>query len=78
MSLRLEIRKKMVERSPRVKAIDFHNTNTWVVFGLYSGTIALHDYSNNVSRHIFSRVFEQLKLQIIRLELLSLCVKNIG
>lgn len=48
MSLRLEIKKKMMERSPRVKAIDFHSHNTWVVFGLYSGTLALYDYSNNV------------------------------
>lgn len=38
----------MLERSPRVKAIDFHPHNPWVVFGLYSGTLALHDYSNNV------------------------------
>ena len=50
MSLRLEIKKKMLERSPRVKAIDFHSTNSWVVFGLYSGTLALHDYQNNVPR----------------------------
>ncbi len=38
----------MLERSPRVKAIDFHPINTWVVFGLYSGTLSLNDYSNNV------------------------------
>lgn len=48
MSLRLEIKKKMLERSPRVKAIDFHTENPWVVFGLYSGTLSLYDYSNNV------------------------------
>ena len=52
MSLRLEIKKKMMERSPRVKAIDFHPENTWVVFALYSGTLSLHDYSNNVFRPI--------------------------
>ena len=50
MSLRLEIKKKMLERSPRVKAIDFHNQNPWVVFGLYSGTLSLFDYSSNVFR----------------------------
>ena len=48
MSLRLEIQKKMLERSPRVKAIDFHSENPWVVFGLYSGTLGLYDYSTNV------------------------------
>lgn len=50
MSLRLEIQKKMLERSPRVKALDFHHENSWVAFGLYSGTITLHDYSTNVKR----------------------------
>lgn len=48
MSLKLEIQKKMLERSPRVKALDFHSEHSWVVFGLYSGTLALHDYSTNV------------------------------
>ena len=49
MSLKLEIQKKMLERSPRVKALDFHNENSWVVYGLYSGMLTLHDYSTNVS-----------------------------
>lgn len=48
MSLRLEIQKKMMERSPRVKALDFHSEHPWIVFGLYSGTLGLYDYSNNV------------------------------
>ena len=48
MSLRLEIQKKMVERSPRVKAIDFHSENPWIVVGLYSGTLGIYDYSSNV------------------------------
>jgi WD40 repeat protein len=48
MSLKLEIQKKSLERSPRVKALDFHNENTWVVYGLYSGTLSLYDYNTNV------------------------------
>lgn len=52
MSLRLEIKKLMLERSPRVKAIDFHPQNPWVVFALYSGTLALYDYSNNVKIYL--------------------------
>ena len=74
MSLKLEIKKKMLERSPRVKALDFHPEFTWVVLGLYSGTLALHDYSTNVitilcrrasgpSRHLFSQL-EQLGLYL--------------
>ena len=56
------------------KPLDFHPEFTWVVFGLYSGTLALHDYSTNVitilcrrasgpSRHLFSQL-EQLGLYL--------------
>ena len=58
MTLRLEIKKLMLERSPRVKAIDFHPHNSWVVFGLYSGTLALHDYSNNVRLCIIKDMYK--------------------
>jgi hypothetical protein len=78
MSLRLEIKKKMMERSPRVKAIDFHHQNTWVVFGLYSGTLALHDYSNNVIFFLERLAFGLLKHQPTQYELLSLSVISIG
>lgn len=61
MSLRLEIKKKMMERSPRVKAIDFHMENSWVIFGLYSGTLALHDYSSNVPYNSCRHAFEPWK-----------------
>ena len=64
MSLRLEIKKKMMERSPRVKSIDFHNQNSWVAFGLYSGTIALHDYSNNVSLYRSRPAYVPSKLRL--------------
>lgn len=64
MTLRLEIKKLMLERSPRVKAIDFHPHNPWVVFALYSGTLALHDYSNNVSLSLPRPVSEPFKLQL--------------
>jgi coatomer subunit beta' len=59
MSLKLEIQKKSLERSPRVKALDFHHDNTWVVSGLYSGTITLHDYSTNVYPILHRPVSEQ-------------------
>ncbi len=47
MPLLLEVKKKMLERSPRVKALDFHPVNKWVVFALYSGCLSLHDYSTS-------------------------------
>jgi hypothetical protein len=78
MSLRLEIKKKMVERSPRVKAIDFHANNSWVVLGLYSGTLVLNDYSNNVSIISIRPAFGPFKHLIIQFGLLSFYHRNIG
>jgi coatomer subunit beta' len=67
MSLRLEVKKLMLERSPRVKAIDFHPVNPWVVFGLYSGTLSLYDYSNNVKVILKNRLaFAHYKHQLFR------------
>lgn len=51
----------MLERSPRVKAIDFHPINSWVVFGLYSGTLALHDYSNNVAYNVILDLYKNFR-----------------
>lgn len=72
----------MLERSPRVKAIDFHPNNPWIVFGLYSGTLALYDYSNNVRIYyipIINRpVFVHLKHQISQSEPLDLYHLKIG
>ncbi len=78
MSLRLEIKKKMLERSPRVKSVDFHLTNTWVVFGLYSGTLALHDYASNVQKFTSRHVFEHLRPPLFLSELLNFYVLNTG
>lgn len=78
MSLRLEIKKKMLERSPRVKAIDFHPLNTWVVFGLYSGTLSLYDYSNNVRTFTYRLPYVRYKHLHSLLEQSSSCPKSIG
>ena len=78
MSLRLEIKKKMLERSPRVKSVDFHLTNTWVVFGLYSGTLALHDYASNVPSPPPRHVFEHSRPPPSPSEPWNFCVPNTG
>ncbi|CAD8136859.1 unnamed protein product [Paramecium octaurelia] len=46
MSLNFEIKKKHVARSERVKSVELHPEYAWVLSGLYSGIITIHDYSN--------------------------------
>lgn len=45
MPLRLDIKKKLSARSDRVKCVDFHPTEPWVLSALYSGNIFLWDYN---------------------------------
>ena len=44
MPLKLDIRKKLSSRSDRVKSVELHPTQPWVMSGLYSGNILIHDY----------------------------------
>lgn len=41
--------------------MDFHHENTWVVYGLYSGTLSLFDYNTNVNLALFRQVLEPYK-----------------
>ena len=42
--MKLEIKKKLVVRSERVKSVQLHPTLPWVVGALYSGNVTIHDY----------------------------------
>ena len=44
MPLKLDIKKVLSARSDRVKSVDFHPTEPWVLAGLYSGTVMIWDY----------------------------------
>ena len=44
MPLRLEIKKKLASRSDRVKSVDLHPTEPWVLSALYSGNLMLWNY----------------------------------
>eukprot|EP00617_Octactis_speculum_P022210 CAMPEP_0185743254 /NCGR_PEP_ID=MMETSP1174-20130828/926_1 /TAXON_ID=35687 /ORGANISM="Dictyocha speculum, Strain CCMP1381" /LENGTH=988 /DNA_ID=CAMNT_0028415799 /DNA_START=33 /DNA_END=2999 /DNA_ORIENTATION=+ len=44
MPLRLEIKKKLQARSDRVKCVDIHPVENWVLAALYSGNVFLWDY----------------------------------
>jgi coatomer subunit beta' len=45
MPLKLDIKKQLSARSDRVKSVDFHPTEPWVLAGLYSGTVMIWDYN---------------------------------
>ncbi|XP_022033682.1 coatomer subunit beta'-1 isoform X1 [Helianthus annuus] len=44
MPLRLEIKRKLAQRSERVKSVDLHPTEPWILTSLYSGTVCIWDY----------------------------------
>lgn len=39
MPLRLDIKRKLLSRSDRVKALDLHPTEPWICAALYNGTV---------------------------------------
>ena len=44
MPLKLDIKKKLSSRSERVKSVEIHPSQPWVVSGLYNGNIIIYDY----------------------------------
>src|SRR5438552_306691 len=46
MPLKLEIKRKLSARSDRVKSVDIHPTEPWVLSALYNGNVFLWNYTN--------------------------------
>ncbi|KAK4427513.1 Coatomer subunit beta'-1 [Sesamum alatum] len=44
MPLRLEIKRKLAQRSERVKSVDLHPTEPWILASLYTGTVCIWNY----------------------------------
>lgn len=44
--LRLDIKKKLSASSERVKSVDLHNSEPWVLAALYSGNVMIWDYES--------------------------------
>jgi coatomer subunit beta' len=42
--MKLDIKKKLLNRSDRVKSVDLHPTLPWVVISLYAGTVTIYDF----------------------------------
>ncbi|KAK9066084.1 hypothetical protein SSX86_015486 [Deinandra increscens subsp. villosa] len=58
--LRLEIKKKLAQRSERVKAVDLHPTEPWILTSLYSGTVCIWDYQTQA----IAKSFEVTELPV--------------
>ncbi|KAH9482103.1 Coatomer subunit beta' [Psilocybe cubensis] len=41
----LDIQKKLLSRSDRVKGVDFHPTEPWLLTGLYNGSVHIYDHT---------------------------------
>lgn len=50
--LRLDIQKKFSNKSQRVKEVDFHPTEPWLLSAEYSGNVYIWNYETNVNDEI--------------------------
>ncbi|XP_038548590.1 coatomer subunit beta'-like isoform X2 [Micropterus salmoides] len=48
MPLRLDIKRKLTARSDRVKSVDLHPTEPWMVVSLYSGTVVVWNHESQM------------------------------
>ncbi|CAB4303182.1 unnamed protein product [Prunus armeniaca] len=53
MPLRLEIKRKLAQRSERVKSVDLHPTEPWILASLYSGTVCIWNYQTQTMAKSF-------------------------
>ncbi|XP_031093102.1 coatomer subunit beta'-1-like [Ipomoea triloba] len=53
MPLRLEIKRKLAQRSERVKSVDLHPTEPWILASLYSGTVSIWNYQTQTMAKSF-------------------------
>ncbi|CAH9056372.1 unnamed protein product [Cuscuta epithymum] len=53
MPLSLEIKRKLAQRSERVKSVDLHPTEPWILASLYSGTVTIWNYQTQTMTKSF-------------------------
>ncbi|KAK1394992.1 hypothetical protein POM88_014048 [Heracleum sosnowskyi] len=51
--LRLEIKRKLVQRSERVKSVDLHPTEPWILASLYYGIVCIWNYQSQTMSKSF-------------------------
>ena len=47
--MKLNLKKRLVAKSGKVKSVDFHPTFSWILLGLYNGSISIYDYNTQTS-----------------------------
>ncbi|RID50064.1 hypothetical protein BRARA_H00819 [Brassica rapa] len=60
LPLRLDIKKKFAQRSERVKSVDLHPTEPWILASLYSGTVCIWNYQTQT----ITKSFEVTELPV--------------
>lgn len=53
MSSSIEIKKEFDQQSERVKSVDLHPTEPWILLGLYSGTLSIWNYQTQAIEKSF-------------------------
>ncbi|KAI8544408.1 hypothetical protein RHMOL_Rhmol08G0294200 [Rhododendron molle] len=52
MPLSLKIKRKLAQRSERVKSVDLHPSEPWILASLYSGTVGIWNYQSQETGHL--------------------------
>ena len=47
--MKLNLKKRLIARSGKVKSVDFHPTFSWILLGLYNGSLSIYDYNTQSS-----------------------------
>ena len=47
--MKLNLKKRLVAKSGKVKSVDFHPSFSWILLGLYNGSISIYDYNTQTS-----------------------------
>ncbi|MCQ2819765.1 MAG: coatomer subunit beta' [archaeon] len=47
--MKLSLRKKLIAKSGKVKSVDFHPTFSWILLGLYDGSLSIYDYNTQAA-----------------------------
>ena len=64
MPLRLDIKRKLSSRSDRVKTVDLHPTEPWVLSAMYSGHVFLWNHTTQALVKSFEVSPDQVGLQV--------------
>ena len=68
--MKLNLKKRLLAHSGKVKSVDFHPTFSWILLGLYNGSLSIYDYNTKSS-------VQYLEVSLYTIEVQNLCQKRI-